>query len=275
MDVQGFCYWIQERENIRVLKEACAPKPWTHDPIFQQFSFCNVRREDDKVTKWIKNNWRSAPRNDQEALDTLPFAMCVARHINWPETLEAIGYPFVWHPEKIRAIMKRRRDQGHKIYTGAYLVSTNGVSMDKIDYSIDRVLTPVFNGIRKAKKGETLESYWKHLLQFDGFGSFLAAQVVADLKHTRVLDDAPDWMSWAALGPGSIRGLHRFHGRDHTKSLSQKQGLAELLEAQKIVQDTLGMHLNLQDIQNCFCEYDKYQRTKLNQGRPRATYPGV
>ena len=44
-------YFITEREAIRLKKEAGEPKPWTSDPILQQYRFCNVRRMDDKVSK--------------------------------------------------------------------------------------------------------------------------------------------------------------------------------------------------------------------------------
>ena len=34
------------------------------------------------------------------------------------------------------------------------------------------------------------------------------------------------------------------------------------------------MELHAQDLQNCLCEFDKYERTRLGEGRPRSTYPG-
>jgi hypothetical protein len=282
-----FVYWVKEREAIRIKKEAGAPKPWTDDPIFQTYKFCNVRREDDTVSKWITENWIKP--NDPHP--NMWFAMIVARLFNWPPTLEEICFPQITFPElkeKWRRNLKGLRDIGcAKIFTGAYLVSTNGVSMDKIDYILDRVLTPIWERGRApmavalsfdAKNNdsqESLESYWTHLRQFDGLGSFMAGQVIADLKFTSDLKDAPDWWTWAPLGPGSIRGLNRFNGRPVDKSLRQDSGLLEIRYAQKLIEDELEWLLPAHNIQNCFCEFYKYTKIKFDGGRTRSLYPGV
>ena len=281
-DQEVFFYWIKERESIRRKKEAGLPKPWTTDPIFQKYKFTNVRREDDKVTVWIKNNWRDPCRGHQN----MWFAMIVARLFNWPPTLDLIGFPLsdfdilkpIW-----RMQLKVARDElKQKIFTGAYLVSTNGVSMDKVDYILDRVLTPIWErGLAPSSAGEysdsvTLESYWHFLLQFDGLGSFMAGQVIADLKYVDpVLEKASDWWSWAPLGPGSIRGLNRFAGRDYRKSLKQEKGLQELLQLQQQIEERLGIKLPVHDVQNCCCEYDKMLRLKKGEGSVRSGYNGV
>lgn len=276
-----FLYWIKERESIRVKKEAGLPKPWTDDPIFQTYKFCNVEREKDTVSIWIKENWIDPYRDHPN----LWFAMIVARLFNWPPTLDLIGFPtmdFEILKPLWRDQLKKYRELDNKVFTGAYLVSTNGIKMDKIDYILDRVLTPIWergrapyeNSVAFARQ-ETLEEYWNHLLQFDGLGSFMAGQVVADLKFTPLLENASDWWDWAPLGPGSIRGLNRYHGRPVDKPLRQDRGLKEIREQQKLIEDELYWLLPAHNIQNCNCEFDKYIRVKNGEGRPRSTYPGV
>ncbi|MCH9712860.1 MAG: hypothetical protein K0U20_09575, partial [Proteobacteria bacterium] len=72
-------YWITERNHIRELKECGSPKPWTNNIVMQETYFCNVNREDDKVTIWIRSNWH---------YDFCPeyydLAMIVARIFNQP-----------------------------------------------------------------------------------------------------------------------------------------------------------------------------------------------
>ena len=51
-------YWVAERERIRVRKESGQPFPWTDDPILATYRFCNVRREDDRVTIWVRTHRR-------------------------------------------------------------------------------------------------------------------------------------------------------------------------------------------------------------------------
>lgn len=271
-----FYHWITEREKCRVGREQNLPKPWTTDPILQSYRFCNVRREDDKVTKWIRVNWR-------EPFDGHPnmaFAMCFARLFNLPDTLQAIGFPttppsmFGMWKEEVRARLHRRREDGLKLFNGAYIVSTNGRSMDKVDYLLDIVLSPIWYKLRPTKEDETLESYHAALMEFDGMGSFMAGQVIADLKYTRVLCNALDWDSWAPIGPGSRRGLNRYHGRPISAAIGTKQVLEELAVLQYAVQQRCGLALPVHDIQNCCCEYDKYVRVVTGEGKPKSLYNG-
>jgi len=89
MNIEPAVYWITEREAIRKRRAAGQPAPWTSDPILNSFRFCNVRREDDAVTRHIAQRWRE-PRADDPHLW---FAMAVARFINLPDTLDELGYP--------------------------------------------------------------------------------------------------------------------------------------------------------------------------------------
>ena len=81
-------------------------------------SFCNVYRENDRVSKWIFQNWYEPNTSSLN----LSFAACLARHFNWPDTLEVIGFPHTWEPDEVRAKLKYRRDVAKlKVYTGAYI----------------------------------------------------------------------------------------------------------------------------------------------------------
>lgn len=274
---RDFYQWIVDREDARIGKELGLQKPWTQNPIIQQYKFTNVRREDDRVTKWIKDNWR----DPYEGHPNMWFAMCVARLFNWPDTLEMISFPipYVYDMgewlEKARTFLKYERSKGKKIFTGAYLVSTNGMSMDKIDYILDIVLKPLWEKGRAPLDSETLEEYHKFLTQFNGLGSFMAGQVIADLKYTPVLADASDWWDFAPLGPGSTKGLNIYNGKDASKPLKQQQGLIWMKHLQKEVEVRLGMKLDIHDVQNCCCEYSKYIRVKYFNGRTRSLYNGT
>lgn len=271
MNVQSeLLHWVKERESIRIKKEAGEPKPWTTDPVLRDYKFCNVSRADDRVTRWIFDNWLY-PNSDSP---NIAFAMCVARIFNWPETLEAIGFPHTWEPEKVRSTLKQRREAGHKIFTGAYTVSTCGLSMDKIDYCVDVVFTPLSKTIVNPDGLERLEEVWKDLNQYQGFSSFMSGQVVADLKYIEPLKSASDWNTFAPLGPGSIRGLNRYFGRALAYNVKQQQGTKELLEIQSIIKSELAMEVALHDVQNCMCEFDKYMRLKYDNGKVRSKYNG-
>jgi hypothetical protein len=136
------------------------------------------------------------------------------------------------------------------------------------------VLTPLLTLLRTPRDGDTLEAYWHLLTHMHGFGSFLAGQVVADLKHFGALKAASDWDTFAPLGPGSMRGLNRYHQRPLRTRLSQTSGLVELQEIREVVSQGVGLELAVHNVQNCMCEYDKYLRLKYEGGRVRAKYSG-
>ncbi|HAT63685.1 MAG TPA: hypothetical protein DCS66_03655, partial [Flavobacteriaceae bacterium] len=79
-NIERFFDYINERHSIYLKRQKRDPFPWTEDEILQTFSFCNVFRELDTVTIWLRQNWRE-PYADHP---NLPFAMSMARQINWP-----------------------------------------------------------------------------------------------------------------------------------------------------------------------------------------------
>jgi hypothetical protein len=110
----------------------------------------------------------------------------------------------------------------------------------------------------------------------NGIGSFMAAQIVADLKNTPYLETAEDWWDWAAPGPGSLRGLSRVRGLGTGSRWQTSAFIPELIQLREELTPMIGTaiaeSLCLQDLQNCLCEYDKYCRVLYQQGKPRSTY---
>lgn len=267
--------FIRERHAIWERRNKGLPKPWTEDPILQSYRFCNVYRELDKETTWIRNNWR----NDSDPDNW--FAMVVARLINWSPTLEVVGYPVPWRPSTFLRRIQALEDKGVKVWGGAYIVSTNGAKQPKAEYLTEQVLTPLWNARKeiRPRPDDTLEAFYDRLRRFRGMGSFIAAQVVADAKFVAPLTQAPDWESFAASGPGSRRGLARVMGMPDIRASWPERLWRERLSGLKVIIDQKVKEAGMpvitgQDLQNCLCEFDKYERVRLGQGRPKAKYPG-
>lgn len=261
--------FIKNREDIRKRKEAGQPREsWTHDPILAKYRFCNVHREDDAVTKWIAQKWRT-PYEDYPHIWLL---MVFARLFNLPSTLEAVGASRVLMG-KLPAVEGILKDLPRPIFNGAYIVSTNGVRMDKVEYLMSHVLTPLWRD-RKALqlKNQTLAEYHTQLMEYAGLGSFLAAQVVADLKYIDPLRIAPDWFTWAAPGPGSRRGLNRVFNRSVDAPWAVPVWQEHLGVLRTHVCAAINTPLHAQDLQNVLCEFDKYERARLGEGTPKQLY---
>ena len=255
MRVNDLVRFIKEREKVRQAKESGKPRPWTKDPILDKYRFCNVHREDDYVTRWLRANYYRHLSGDPD----IWFAAVVARLFNQPDALaEIMPCVLPWKPEKVRAILHKRKAAGLKNFNAAYIVSTNGVAMDKVDYIITRVLGPLW-AARKELRGvpHALEDFYNKLIRFDGLGSFIAAQVIADLKYERDWRDIYDWDTFASSGPGSRRGLNRVAGRSSDSPWPESHWRACLADLRQAVNKKLPEPLHAQDLQNRLCELDK------------------
>lgn len=266
-------YWITERHSIYLKRKEGVEYPWTKDPILRDFRFCNVYRELDAVTVWIRENWREPFDEDKD----LWFAMVVARLLNQPGSMEEVGFPIPWAPNNFKKKLHRYSAKDNRVFNAAYIVSTNGVAMDKIDYITDRVLTPMYSrkGFVRPGLGENCQALYEKLMVFDGMGSFMSAQVVADMKHTSVMAKANDLFTFVASGPGSRRGLNRMVGREINSPWKEHEWRGVVLEVGERVNSDIPPwmdKIDMQDFQNCLCEFDKYMRAANGEGKPKQRY---
>lgn len=278
MKTMEFAKFIEERWDIHVRRKVGMHAPWTEDPILQKYRFCNVRREDDRVTKWIQDNWLQPHRSEPEVW----FASVIARFVNWPETLADIDYPNNWNDKRARwfvEAVEQRQKEGMKAFTSAYMVraiEADKVGGGKAKYLAELVFTPLWNKRKEVRAAnKSLKQFHQRLLLEYGMGSFLAAQIVADTKHTDLLNNVPDWDTWAAPGPGSQRGLNRVLGRPVDSPWKPEDWLQSLLAVRNLVLPKLPRALrtlDAQNLQNCLCEFDKYERARLNTGRPKQNF---
>ncbi|WP_296708213.1 nucleotide kinase domain-containing protein [Rhodoblastus sp.] len=260
-----FINYIIERENVRIRKERGDPKPWTDDPLLRQYRFTNIRREDDYVTRWIAKNWRTPNADDPDFW----FAAYVARQINEPATLARLGYPVPFDPEHFLRVMDEPNPGGEKLYRAAYMVrsSSEYKGRSKAEYLAEKEFGPAWERriYLRPRPTDTLRSYHRRLVQEQyGMGSFIAAQVVADTKFTGLMRNADDWITFAAPGPGSRRGLNVLKGRDPEAKWNESDWLRTLRELIAVVapelKDRAGIVLSAQDYQNNLCEASKLFR---------------
>jgi len=282
--------FMEARHAIWIARAAGQPKPWTKDPILQRYRFCNVYRELDTVTIWIRKHIRE-PYADHP---NLWFMLCMARQVNWPDTLQEIMDAGVWPDgpkgylwSRVRDVMLRRQARGEKLYTGAYMLNAHGTApddpKDKAFFTTKLVLDSVWkarNAVREAFEYGSMQQAHVALLPFHGWGGFTAYEVVCDARYTRYGQSVPwlqDARAWAHAGPGAKRGLNRLLGNPAKAPMRD----AEALVWMRYLLGDIRLHwkhkpeLEMREIEHSLCEFDKYERARLGEGRPRATYQGA
>ncbi len=174
--------------------------------------------------------------------------------------------------------LNARKDRGEKVYTGAYMISAPSTKgADKQSYIAETVIGALWqrrNTFADHFRGTnvTLQRTHELITRSNGWGQFMAYQAVVDIRFTSLLSGAADIQTWAAAGPGTIRGLNRLHGRPVGFSLSQGQALSEMRAIYRVVQDATAVKMDFSDVPNILCETDKYLRVKNGEGKPRALY---
>jgi hypothetical protein len=268
--------FIVEREAVRIKKEAGKSWPWTADPIIREWSFCNVRRESDRVTIWIRENWRDPHRDDPD----LWFAMVVARRgINWPDTLAEIGYPVPWRPKHFLKTMADHKARGEICYGPAYVIPAGASGGSKAEYLADEVFGPMWANREKLRpRPGPLQAWFNTISRCHGIGSgFINGQIVADMKQVEPLKSAPDWFSYVVSGPGSRRGLNRALGRPVDSHWTERDWREECHRlhaklAPELERRGIG-RLCAQDFQNiALCEWDKHERALWGEGKPKRKF---
>lgn len=212
LHLERFFAPARERYNILLRRQRGEPKPWTQDPVFQSWRFCNVFREDDRTTVWFRENIRE-PLRDNPSVMLATIAFRAFNRIETGEVLKPYLLADNWDLAEWEHDLRAFRRDGNSVVTGAYMIKT-APNMDKI--------SGVLYQLREAKMREpgllawakdytpekrSMQGLWELLRTFPYMGDFTSNEVVVDLSHTYVLERAPDKMTWTNPGPGCTIGI--------------------------------------------------------------------
>ena len=276
--VRHFFWFLQERERVRLAKAKGVPWPWTEDTILQKYKFTNVKREHDRTTALLIKEFYN-PRFDAPREQIL-LNCAIARYFGTIEFMRAIGWQETYDPKLLTHTAEARMKAGERVYTGAYMIlagKTKGQPKSE-------AIAYLFLGDLWKNRDILCAGFdrWKPfieiLMEVHGFGGsgFMAKEVTLDTRLTSFWPKPPiDKNQWTPVGPGSMRGAARILGHTDKRKLSPEETRDVCLDLFLMRHWFLPLgfvKLELTDIQFQLCEWDKYQRVLLGQGRPRSMY---
>ena len=279
-----------ERESIRRRKEAGEPGPLTFDPVLATGSFTNVRREDDKTTRFYGANIRARYAGRAELLAVTP-AFLWFNSIKTGQTFTCVGddglsaLDRMAETNSVEPLRAALKTQSPPFVNGAYRMTPPRDMLGKLTkeegslYTIERFLKE--SGWRRCwdrweKSPPPLAEVGAWYRDRYNFGPFQAGQNVASLKYVEPFLSAPDWSTWAYSGDGSRMGLNIVMGRDIKAPWDEVTFLLALRKLGAEVMPRMiaaGVpELHLQDLQNVLCELSKLWRVANGCGRLKKNY---
>ena len=270
-EAKQFFEFVLERERIRNLRENGCRRPWTQDPVLNEYRFCNVFREDDRTTRYFRETVRDMMQDNPLVL----MATIGWRWFNRITTCGSIKWwtMYGWDRELAERDLRPIQKSGVPLVTGAYLIKTPG-GVDKLTGILDcmDVVKEQELDIRTEICHRSLEHAHERLMQIPYLGRFMAYEIVTDLRHTYLLRTAEDIMTWASAGPGCCRGASWVRdGFPGSISYGTKRGqesalnvMRELLKMSHYEWDYLR-EWEMREVEHCLCEYDKYRRAQEGQ----------
>lgn len=259
------------------------PKPWTKDGVLQAYFFTNPYRENDKTTVWFRKNIREPLRDEPAVL----LATIIFRWFNLISTGKLLlkhDLILKWNQAKAVKIFNVARDNKEQVFTGAYMI--NSPHKERKIEAICRRVQQVWERreylLSSWGEDTTMESGYKLLKTFEGLGGFMSYEIVTDLRHTYLLENATDKDTWCYLGPGAVRGLLRVYDLEFEKGKNclfphhPKEWKSMMIDLLRMVRRRLPKMptFEMREIEHSLCEFDKYERARLGDGRMKRTFDG-
>lgn len=290
-----FVHWIEERYKVHIKKDVKHdPQPWTNDRIIENYRFTNVRREQDRQTKYLIDN---IVNNNKLTLEEKIVNCTMFRYWNLWDTMKLLGGP--WGKKEIidqsahrQALIKYTHiiaeNPRHGFFTKAFF--TSGAKMGVRAYFDEpNMVLGVFNLAKymyekdipkMCLECENQLDVFMTLNELPGIANFLGYQIFVDLTYIPEFPFSEN--EFTIAGPGCKKGLKRlivnpdglnpeecvFWLRDNIEKIAPQfkpmNFMTDLPEEER--------HLTVMSLENCLCEFSKYIRAVNKEGRPKQKY---
>ena len=270
-----YWYFANERQNIFIKKLNGDTPPWTNDPILKTYKFCNSYRVNDRVSQYLLKNviYNAKTYKDEDML----FRIILFKLFNKESTWELLLKEFkditlsTFDMKEYSNVLTNAINNKIKIYNDAYIsCATKAFGYDRKHDNHLALLNKMFiiDKVQdKILKCTNMEQAFKIIKSYPLIGNFMAYQLITDINYSNIVDWKED--EFTVAGPGSLRGIKKcfidkgnLSNEDIIRYMYNHQ--EEEFERLNLNFKTIGNRkLQLIDIQNIFCELDKYCREKV------------
>lgn len=238
----------------------------TGDEVMDSYHFCNIKREWDKVSKYIIDK---CINNTDLSVEDKIKNIFLARIYNRVETLEGIGYPKKKYDLVEDDLIYKQNPHAYRVQKFITRLAKDykyGGSVWEVANYLDEIFAESYN-YRWDKSFEITFKNFCEILKLKET-SFICYQCALDMDY---LFHYKDIDNFVVLGPGAIRGLNMIYFSDKFEGV---EGITKVEYLDKVpganyyellkrlhseVKDIIpGAYLTLNDVEFNLCEYCKY-----------------
>lgn len=289
--VEEFWRFVNARHEIYrkrfVFKE---PAPWTDDPVLQKVFFTNVYRELDKGTQYYQREVLGSGDPVADLFETLVYRQF--NNVRTYQFMKSFRRQGDWEDwEGIAAkLTEYGQENNTNIFTDAHM--TTGIKWGGFDdkprnvsWMIRRHWHNRESIYKEVMEAESLKERHKIIENLEGFGPFLAYEVVTDLGYSEELNPRGFTEDdWANPGPGCRKAIDLILPPNKRKQISVTY--EDVILALRVLQNEyfefleIGFNfldereLTLRNIEHSLCEFYKYSRAKHSGKARRKYHPG-
>lgn len=270
----AFWEFAAERQRIFCNRQCQSLAPWTTDPILSSFKFTNVYRASDRVSQFLIREVIYAGDDDPAEVVFRVLLFKLFNKIETWQLLERELGPITtagFSIEKFSTVLNEAFAAGQRIYSGAYIMPAGAKTfitarkheahLQLLDFMLKDKLS------EKILAAQGLEQLFQILRSYPLIGDFLAFQYAIDINYSEVTHFAES--EFVAAGPGARSGLRKCF--DNLEGVMDEDviRLVTALQEEEFRRRGIafkwlgGRRLQLIDIQNVFCEIDKYARVRF------------
>lgn len=270
-----YFYFIQERMKIFWNKYE-HKQLLTDDPILKEYKFTNVYRACDRVSQYLIREVINKDSGKYRPKDVL-LRILVFKVFNKIETWEYLSRltDITINTFNVESICKEltKRQKDYPIFSNAYMMAGSHsrykgiVTKHQVWLQMIEDEFVKNNGLEKILQAKSMADVYDQLRDCPLIGDFLAYQYTIDFNYSPYLSFDED--SFVKAGVGAVRGIKKcfnsygdsfedaiIYTHDHFEEFQKRYGYTQF-------RPLPGRELKLIDLQNCFCETDKYLRAKM------------